>query len=164
MSTNALDLVEWFVASAALIIVVTLVYVFILNKSPPPEGLTEAKLEAQGRQLETIDATPLLNEAKAASDRSDYKRTVELSIRATSLVLARVLRNKGADPADMNISDMAYVIQTKSPGATDMTQPAYQLNLLHLKAERGEIVSREEAEWSISTATWFVQLESRPQV
>jgi hypothetical protein len=163
-SPDALDLIEWFAASAALIIFVTLVYVYVLNKSPPPEGLTEAKLEMQGRELESVDAAPILNDARAAIDGSDYKRAVELSVRATGLVLSRILRNKGADPTDMNISDMAYIIQTKSPGTPDMTQPAYQLNLLHLKAERGEAVTREEADWSLSTANWFTQLESSSHI
>ena len=52
----------------------------------------------------------------------------------------------------MNVSDLAYVIQTKSPGSPDITQPAYQFNLLHLKVERGESVTLGEADWSISTA------------
>ena len=34
----------------------------------------------------------------------------------------------------MNVSDMAYLVQTKATRAPDITQPIYQLNMLHLKA------------------------------
>lgn len=159
-----LDLVEWFIASAALVVVVSLVYVFILGRSPPPEGLTEAKLESQGKQLQSHDVSPLLSDARSALARSDFKKTVELSVRAASVSLSGVVTAKGSDPSDMNISDMAYIVQTKSPGATDMTQPAYQMNLLHLKAERGEAINQQEAEWSINTATWFSQLVTSSQI
>ena len=51
IGNDPLALVEWFVASFALIIAVTLVYIFVLNKSPPPEGLTEAKLRTNDERL-----------------------------------------------------------------------------------------------------------------
>ncbi len=162
--TSPAYLVEWFLASIALVAVVTLIYIFVLNKSPPPEGLTEAKLESQNQANETVDVSPLLMEAQKAVSQSDFKKSVELSVQAVSTNLSRILVSKGGNPANMNVSDMAYVIQSKSPGSPDITQPAYQLNLLHLKVERGEAVSQTEAEWSISTANWFSGLVVNSQI
>jgi hypothetical protein len=157
------DLIEWFVASAALVIVVSLVYVYILGRAPPPEGLTQAKLEKQGEQMETFDVSPILSEARTAASSANYRKAVELAVRAAGIALSKVVSSKGSDPSDMNISDMAYIVQTKSPGTPDMTQPAYQLNMLHLKAEKSEPISQQEADWAINTATWFSQLLSSSQ-
>ena len=162
--TDALDLVEWFVASSALVIVVTLIYVFVLGRAPPPEGLTEAKLEMQNQKIESTDVVAIISEANTALANSDFKKSVELSVKATSTTLSRVLTLKGGDPSNMNISDMAYIIQSKSPGMPDITQPAYQLNQLHLKIEKGELVAPQEASWAISTATWFSQVEASSQI
>jgi hypothetical protein len=162
--TSPTYLVEWFLASIALVIVVTLVYVFVLNKSPPPEGLTEAKLESQNQVHESIDVSPLLQQAQVAISNSNFKNAVELSVQAASTTLSRNLAAKGGNPANMNVSDLAYVIQSKSPGSPDITQPAYQLNLLHLKVERGEAITQQEAEWSISTANWFSGLAVNSQI
>lgn len=159
-SSGSVDLVEWFVASVALVVVVTLVYVYVLGRSPPPERLTQAKLEMQERQDEPVDVAPILSEARSAVGSGDLKKAVELSVRATSLTLSRVLSLNGANPADMNVSDMAYIIQSKSQGSPDLTQPAYQLNLLHLKIERGEPVTPQEADWAVNTATWFSQTDA----
>jgi len=162
--TSAVELIEWFIASVALVVVVTLLYVFVLGKSPPPEGLTEAKLEMQVQQNEALDLSPILVEAQGAISISNFKKAIELSVRAVSLTLSRTLVSKGADPANMNVSDMAYIIQTKSPGAPDITQPAYQLSLLHLKVEKGEPVTQQEADWSLSTANWFLGLVANSQL
>jgi hypothetical protein len=78
--------------------------------------------------------------------------------------LSRLLSAKGGDASSMNISDMAYIIQMKSPASADITQPAYQLNLLHLKVEKGEAISPHEAEWAINTANWFSKLELNSQI
>jgi len=162
--TSPAYLIEWFLASIALVIVVTLVYVFVLNKSPSPEGLTEAKLESQNQAAESIDVSPLLQQAHVAISSSNFKKAVELSVQAASTTLSRNLTTKGGNPANMNVSDLAYVIQSKSPGSPDITQPAYQLNLLHLKVERGEVITKQEAEWSISTANWFSGLAVNSQI
>jgi len=162
--TSPTYLIEWFLASIALVIVVTLVYVFVLNKSPPPEGLTEAKLESQNQANESIDVSPLLQQAQIAISNSNFKNAIELSVQAVSTTLSRNLIAKGGNPANMNVSDLAYVIQGKSPGSPDITQPAYQLNLLHLKVERGETITQQEAEWSISTANWFSGLVVNSQI
>jgi hypothetical protein len=160
---DPIALVEWFVASVAIVIVVTLLYVFVLGKSPPPEGLTEAKLEMQTEQNSMIDNSSLLTDARTALTDGDLKKTVELSVRTTSVVLSRLLRVQGVDPSNMNVSDMAYIFQTKSPGRADITQPIYQLNLLHLKAAKGEPISAQEAEWSINTAVWVSELTANLQ-
>jgi len=152
--------VEWFFASVAIIVVVTLVYVFILGRSPPPEGLTKAKLEMQSQGTPAVDVSSMITEARTAVSTGDLKKAVELSVKATGAVLSKVVSMKGSDPTDMNVSDMAYIIQTRSPGLTDITQPAYQLNLLHLKSEKGEPVTMQEADWSIQTASWFAQQAS----
>jgi hypothetical protein len=156
-------LAEWFVASVAIIIVVTLVYVFVLGKSPSPEGLTEAKLEMQSEQNNMIYTSSILADARSALSRGDNRKAVELSVRATSLTLSRILRSRGVDSSSMNISDMAYIIQTRSPGTADITQPIYQLNLLHLKAVKGESITLQEAEWSMNTAAWASQLTANLQ-
>jgi len=153
-------LIEWFVASVSIIVVVTLLYVFVLGKSPPPEGLTEARLEMQTEQNKMVDSSSILTEARSALTSGDLRKTVELSVKATSLILSRILSSQGVDPSEMNVSDMAYIVQTKSQGSADITQPIYQLNLLHLKAAKGEPITAQEAEWSINTAAWVSQITS----
>ena len=153
-------LIEWFVASVSIIVVVTLLYVFVLGKSPPPEGLTEARLEMQTEQNKMVDSSSILTEAQSALTSGDLRKTVELSVKATSLILSRILSSQGVDPSEMNVSDMAYIVQTKSQGSADITQPIYQLNLLHLKAAKGEPITAQEAEWSINTAAWVSQITS----
>lgn len=156
----SVDFVEWFFASVALIIVVTLIYIFVLARSPAPEGLTEAKLEMQSQGTATVDVSSLISEARAAVSSGDLRKAIELSVKASGMVLSGMMTLKGADPSDMNVSDMAYIIQSKSPGMSDITQPAYQLNLLHLKVEKGEAVTAQEADWSIATASWLAQQAS----
>lgn len=156
----SVDLVEWFFASIAIIVVVTLIYVFVLGKSPPPEGLTEAKLEMQSQGAAAVDVSSLLVEARTALSSGDSKKAVELSVKACGMVLSKIVTLKGADPSDMNVSDMAYIIQSRSPGMPDITQPAYQLNSVHLKVEKGEAVTPQEADWSIATANWFAERAS----
>ncbi|HXQ91535.1 MAG TPA: hypothetical protein VN739_00915 [Nitrososphaerales archaeon] len=163
IGNDPVALVEWFVASVAIVFVVTLLYVFVLGKSPPPEGLTEAKLEMQIDQESMTDNSSVLAEAHTALSGGDLKKAIELSVRASSLVLSRLLRAQGIDPSNMNVSDMAYIFQTKSPGRADITQPIYQLNLLHLKAAKGEPINAQEAEWSINTAVWVSELTANLQ-
>jgi len=160
---DPLALAEWFIASVAIIIAVTLVYVYVLQKSPPPDGLTEAKLESQTEQNSLLDNSSTLSDAQNELSRGDLRKTVELSVRAASMVLSRILRLQGVDPSNMNVSDMAYIIQTRSLGSADITQPIYQLNLLHLKAAKGEAVTTQEAEWSINTAAWLSQISANLQ-
>jgi hypothetical protein len=164
IGNDPLALVEWFVASFALIIAVTLVYIFVLNKSPPPEGLTEAKLEQMTSVSEGGDASQIIAEAGSALNAGDRNRAVELAVKATGFTLSNILRSKRIKHPDMNISDLAYLVQSKSPGSIDITQPVYQLNLLHLRIAQSEVVSPQEAEWAVHTASWLSQLAMNSQI
>jgi hypothetical protein len=159
--TNPAALAEWFVASSALVIVVTLVYVFVLNRSPPPEGLTETKVEMEANSVEVSDPGPILSEANQTLAAGDIAKAVELAVKAARLTLSEVLRSSGIDTSNMNVSDMAYILQTRSAGSPDITQPLYQLNLLHLKVAQSQQITRQEAEWAINTSAWLAQLESQ---
>ena len=117
----------------------------------------------QTEQDSMVDSSSILADAHSALSCGDQRKAVELSVRATSLTLSSLLRSRGVDPSNMNVSDMAYVFQTKSPGTADITQPIYQLNLLHLKAARGEPITAQEAEWSINTAAWISQINASLQ-
>ena len=158
---NIIDLVEWFIASAAIIVVVSLVYVFILNKSPPPEGLTEAKLE---QAYSTPVPRANLVSAQDALGRGDNARAVQIAVGVVSESLASLLTRARVDTSDMNVSDMAYLVQSKGGGTTDITQPIYQLNMLHLKAVQLQPISQQEADWAINTANWISQLISSQQI
>ena len=164
IGNDPLALVEWFVASLALIIAVTLVYVYVLSRSPPPEGLTEAKLEQMTNVSSGGDASISLAEAGTALNAGDRNRAVELAVKATAATLSGILRTKNMAHPDMNISDMAYLVQSKSPGSIDITQPIYQLNLLHLKVAQSEPVSPQEAEWAVHTANLISQLAMNSQI
>ena len=110
------------------------------------------------------DASQIIAEAGSALNAGDRNRAVELAVKATGLTLSNILRSKRIEHPDMNISDMAYLVQAKSPGSIDITQPVYQLNLLHLKIAQSEVVSPQEAEWAVHTATWLSQLAINSQI
>ena len=82
-------LAEWFVASVALLLVVTLIYVFVLNKSPPPEGITQAKFESPSV---VSDPALVISAAQDALKSGDGRKAVELSVKAVSLSLTSLLR------------------------------------------------------------------------
>lgn len=157
-------LAEWFVASIALVIAVTLVYMFVLNRSPPPEGLTEAKVEIMQRNQIASDPGTFLSEAQSALKTGDAGKTVELSVRSASIVLSSVIERLGINPTNMNISDMAYLIQTKATTAPDITQTLYQLNLLRLRVSQAQSITLQEAEWAVNVAAWLMQLVSSQQI
>ena len=161
LSINSLNLSEWFVASAALVMLVTLVYFYILGKSPAPEKMTQAKLEGYQGTLETPN---LIVSIEDAIKSGDFKTSIELSTRAAALMLANLLVKSGANLAIMNISDLAYLVQSRSPQSPDITQHLYNLNLLHLKAAQSEMVSKDEAEWALSTLRWLQQLSETGQI
>ncbi len=161
---NLLALSEWFAASVALIIVVTLAYKYILNKSPPPEGITQYKVESSIESTSLPDPTALLLEAQNHLKSSNYTETVESAVKAVSEMLASALSSLGVKSANMNISDMAYLIQSRSPGSPDITQPIYQLNLLRLRSAQSQPISPQEAEWTINIAIWLSQLISTRKI
>ena len=152
---NVVSLAEWFVASIALVIVVTLIYVLVLNKSPRPEGMTQARLESSSM---LSDPASIISSAQDALRNGDNKKAVELSVKAVGVTLATLLSATGVDLGNMNTSDMAYIVQTKATKSPDITQPIYQLNLLHLKAAQSQQITIQEAEWAINTANWLSQL------
>lgn len=161
IGTSISSLLYWFVASVALVIAVTLVYVFILGKSPPPETTTQTKVEQNQRLEET---SSVLTSANAALNSADYKRTIELSAKVVAISLSGLLVKTGLNLANMNISDMAYLVQTKAPQSQDITQHVYNLNLLHLRAAQGQQITSHEAEWAVSTASWLVRITQTGQV
>jgi len=65
---------------------------------------------------------------------------------------------------NMNVSDMAYLVQTRATRAPDITQPSYQLNMLHLKAAQSQQVTSQEAEWALNSASWLSQLVATQQI
>jgi hypothetical protein len=158
---NLIDLFEWFVASVAVLLAVTLIYVFVLNKSPPPEGLTQAKLESYAMMS---DPTPIISSAQDALKNSDYTKAVDLAVKAVHTSLVPLLKGTKEHISDMNVSDLAYLVQSKAAKSPDITQPIYQLNLLHLKAAQSQVISIQEAEWAVNTAGWLAQLVVANQI
>jgi hypothetical protein len=155
-------LLEWFAASVALVVIVTLIYVFILSRSPPPDFPTVAKLEslrssAGNQTFSQMDPYLALNEAQQAFQRSEFSRAVELSVEAIFGYLGAILRAQGNEPRDMSISDLAYLIQNKNPSLPQFAHSMYELNALRLRALQGQPVSRDEASWAISLANWTAQ-------
>ena len=158
---NLNALLEWFVASVALIAAVTFFYVFVLNRSPSPEELTQAKLESIAS---TRDVSQILSSAQDALGSGDTNRAVELSVKVVSISMENVLRRTGINLEEMNVSDMAYLAQTRASSSPDIAQHAYQLNLLLLKAAQSQRVTQQEAEWATSTAGWISQLVLSGQI
>lgn len=158
---NPVALAEWFIVSVAIVIVVTLIYVFILNKSPPPEGITQAKIESTNV---SIDTSSLISSAQDILKSGDTRKSVELAVTAAGNTLSTLLKSTGVDLSNMNISDMAYLVQSKATGSSDITQPIYQLNLLHLKSAQSQPIALQEAEWAINTANWLSQLVATQQI
>ena len=157
-STGAAFLSMWFLASVGLVLAVTAVYVFVLNKSPPPEVETVAKIDSASEIALSSGPDTMLNEAQTALNNGDVVSAVEISVRVVSLVLGNILKVSDKIPESMNISDMAYLVQTKTMSSTDISQPIYQLNLLRLKVLQGGQASAQEADWAVRTASWLVQL------
>lgn len=155
LSIISINLVEWFAASTALVILVTLVYFYILGRSPPPEKITQAKFEGYQSSLEVPN---LLVSIEDTIKSGDFKTSIDLSTRAAALTLVNLLAKSGANLAIMNISDLAYLVQSRSPQSPDITQHLYNLNLLHLKVAQSQLVTKEEAEWALSTVRWLQQL------
>ncbi len=157
---NLVNLVEWFIASIAFIVVVTLIYVFVLNKSPPPEGFTQAKLEISSV---STDQGSNISAARDALKNADYRKAVELSVKAVRGSLAMLLSGSGVNLSSLNVSDMAFLVQSKAK-SPDITQPIYQLNMLNLKAAQSQSITIQEAEWAVNTSDWLAQLVSTQQI
>jgi hypothetical protein len=152
---------EWFVFSAVLIAAVTLIYVYVLSKSAPPEKLTEMKLETIHS---TADASNLLASAEAALRSGDFRTSIDNAVKASALTLINLLDNAEANHANMNVSDLAYLVQARHSQLPDMIQHVYNLNLLRLKAVQGQPLTTQEVEWALSTVNWLIQLAEKGRI
>ncbi|HZW55594.1 MAG TPA: hypothetical protein VFF30_04835 [Nitrososphaerales archaeon] len=165
-------LAVWFLASIGLVIVVTFIYVFVLNKSPPPEGETVARQEKMQQELVAVSSAPstssslssILSQIHSAMLASEYPKAVELCVYFSSSILGSLLRSNGGDPTNMSISDLAFLIQSKAKISPQISEPMYQLNLIRLKAAQGQPITKEEAEWAVSVANWVGQLVQTKQI
>ncbi len=159
-------LTEWFLFSVAIVVIVTLVYVYVLNRTPVPQGLTVAKIEqAQADSQQKLDPHTSLQQASQTLQSGDLKGAVESSVRAVSIALSNLLVSSGTpDLSAMSISDMAYLVQTKAKSAPQIAQPVYQLNTLRLKAVQNQPVDQQEAAWAVSLANWLVNQTETEQV
>ena len=123
VSNDTVALLEWFVASVALVMIVTLVYILLLNKSPPPEGPTQAKLESVQNQSRSGYPDLIISDAENAIKNGDNGKAVELAVDAARASLMFLMARIGVKPSNMNISDMAYLVQSKASKSPDITQP-----------------------------------------
>jgi hypothetical protein len=159
---------EWFVASVALVVVVTLVYIFVLNRRAPPAEVTSATAQQVTQpQVASAPADPStsLTMAQQALQSGDNVRAVEYSVQTVESLLEGVARGSGAEPKYMNITDLAYLIQARSPSSSPQFAPSvYQLNSLRLKALQGQVVTQQEASWAVQLAAWVGQLTSSGRV
>jgi hypothetical protein len=157
------SLAFWFIASVALVVLVTLIYVFFLSKSPPPPGMTVEKVEAAQR-LQGTEPDALITKARDAIAIGNVNQSIEFSTNAIGMILSFLLERAGIPNASLGLSDMAYLVQTKAKASPDISQPVYQLNLLRLKSLQGENVTAEQADWAINAATWLAQLAHSEQI
>ncbi|MDH2902074.1 MAG: hypothetical protein PXY39_13980 [archaeon] len=159
-------LMEWFAASVILVLLVTLVYVYILSRSPPPEGNTVSKLE---QSIETTQVTPdpsvLLLRADTALKNNGFGEAVESSAEAVGLCLTQLVRRaSGQVSPGMGVSDLAYLVQTKAKSAPQIAETVYQLNSLRLKVAQNQPVDLQQASWAVSFANWLYQVVQTEQI
>jgi hypothetical protein len=157
---NALDLVEWFLASVGLVVAVTLVYVFILSKSTAPPTMTVAKVEEAAGPGENLAGVQVaIQKTGQALQAHDFRGVVEESAEAVSIVLRRAAQViLGRDLEGAGIADLAYIIQSKSKTPINIAEPTYQLNNLRLRAIQDQPIQEQEATWAASFSKWLVEL------
>lgn len=147
---------EWFVASVAIVFVVTLMYRYVLSSSPPPAGPTVEKVEEMKyAPLSVLDANRSIEQAGQAIAGQDYRTAVNLAVHAASEILRSLLVSVGGDPSDMNVSDLTYLVEIRAKTGPKIAPSCYQLNSLRLKALQGQPLTKEEAEWCVSTSLWL---------
>jgi hypothetical protein len=173
---DPIALLEWFAASVVLVIVVTLVYVYVLNKSPPPQGETVSKMERSTRSTQLVlDPDALLLKADAAVKSSKFAEAVEFSARAVGLCLTQIIQRNfakeqvgGSRPqlvtSGMGIADLAYLVQTRAKSAPRFAETVYELNNLRLKAARNQTIDLQQAIWAFSVASSFCQLAQSDKI
>lgn len=152
-------LLEWFGFSVGLVVVVTLIYLFVLRKSPPPEGVTMAKLgQPNNVVLSQASAYDMLTQAESYLAANNLKGAVECSAMAVASALKSLLAPQlGAETESLGIADAAFIVQSKGSTTADIVQPIYQLNNLRLQTVRGQTVSQAEAAWAVNFAKWLFQ-------
>ena len=156
-SNDTVSLIEWFLLAVALLVVVTLIYVFVLSKSPPPEGITVAKLEqSEDENMKLTDPQPLLDQAQQNLQSNNLTGAVESSVQAVGLVLQQMLQIPTTEKNNLSISDMAYLAESKMKNAPQFFSSTYQLNTLRLRSLQGQPLSQQEAGWAVSFASWFI--------
>lgn len=163
---DPIALIEWLAASVILVIVITLVYVYVLSRSLPPEGNTIPKLEQyiQTTQI-TPDSSVMLLRADAALKNNSLGEAVESSAEAVSLCLTELLRRTtGQVSPGMGVSDLAYLVQTKAKSAPQIAETVYQLNSLRLKVAQNQPVDLQQASWAVSFANWLCQVIQTDQI
>jgi hypothetical protein len=164
---DPVSLLEWFGASVALVIVVTLVYVYVLNKTPSPEGIQIANSgQSIPTQLNAQDPNGFILKAEAALKNGDARNATENSAAAVNLLLTReLLRDSTLQvPKGMGIADKAYLVQAKAKSAPPFAETIYQLNNLRLKEAQNQSISIQEASWAVSVAKWLEQIIQSGQV
>jgi hypothetical protein len=163
---DPIALLEWFAASVVLVIVVTLLYVYVLSRSPPPEGSIVSKMVQSSQSPQTpLDPVVLLLKADTALKSNNLAEAVESSAEAVSSCLSEVIqRNSGQVSPGMGISDLAYLIQTKAKSSPQIAEPVYELNSLRLKVARNEAVDFQLASWAVSFANWLYQVVQEGQI
>ncbi|MHB1908976.1 MAG: hypothetical protein ACYCQJ_08930 [Nitrososphaerales archaeon] len=165
-ANDPVSLAEWFIASLIIVAVVTFFYLRVLNKSPPPEGQTVAKLEQTNMINEQfLDPLPLINSAEQALASNMLVPAVENSAQAATLCLYN-LANGNIDHVSktMGLSDLAYLVQSKAKTSPQIAEPSYQLNSLRLRALQNQIIDQKEASWALSFAKWLIQAVQENQV
>lgn len=163
---NQLDLIEWLIASIVLVVVVTLVYVYVLNRSPPPEGRTVAKQEeADLAARASLDPNPVLTLAGNDLRTNDLKAAIENSAAAILLCLSGEMGKVVGQPSrGMGMSDIAYILQSRARSGPQFAEPVYQLSNLRLRVAQNQVVSQDEASWAVSFASWLVNAFQNDQV
>jgi hypothetical protein len=164
-NNNPFALGEWFLFSVALVLVVTLVYLLVLHRSPPPEGLTMSKLEESNSLQTRAGALQPLAQAESFLAANNINGAVQSSVITVSVALKSLLGSQvGTEGDTLGISDAAYLVQSKAASAPQIVQSVYQLNNLNLQTLRGQPVSQAEAAWAVSFAKWLVQAIESNQI
>jgi hypothetical protein len=164
-SNDPIALTEWFVASVAVILVVTLIYVGVLRRSPPPEGITVAKLDQTPQLSRAIDPHPLVAEAESALAQGNMYLAIDSASKAVSLILNNILSTElGLAVQGLGLADAAYLVQTKAASAPQIVQPIYTLNNLRLQVLRGQAINPPDASWAVTFARWMLQVVDANQI
>jgi hypothetical protein len=174
---NPIALLEWFAASVAIVVVVTLIYVFVLNRSQPPEGTVVSKTENQPLPQATnpvVEPSELLTKANTALKENRLGEAVEISAGVVSVCLTLFIQRietvesqesrRQLTAMGLGMSDLAYLIQKRAKSSPQFAEMVYQLNMLRLRALQNQMHDQQQANWAVSFATWFDQIVRTDQI